>query len=320
MPEIITPGRWRGLKTTSNANHVFAILAFDQRGNYRRMLPDDTPFETAVQIKREVVAALSPLVTGVLLDPVYGVPAALDMPGGSGILLALEKTGYAGDPTERRVDFIDGWTVAKIKQFGASAVKLLVYYHPDAKSAGEIETVVQNVAEACHRHDIPLFVEPLSYSLDAAVPEKSEAFARLRPEIVRRTVENLGGTGVDVLKIEFPVNVQYDTDHESWRAACTAVNDAARVPWVLLSAGVEFETFKQQVAVACQCGASGFLGGRAIWKEAITMSPGERQHFLATTAAARIRELTAIVNMHARPWTAFYEPIAIDENWYHTYP
>ena len=165
MKKILTPGKWRGLKTTSDRGHTFSVLAFDQRGNYHRMLPEGTSYAEAAQIKREVAFALSPYVTAVLLDPNYGLPAALDLAGTSGLLMALEKTGYSGDPTARQVDFMDGWTVAKIKQMGASAVKLLVYYHPDTGAVAEhIETVIREVAEACTAHDMPLFVEPLAYN------------------------------------------------------------------------------------------------------------------------------------------------------------
>src|SRR5690606_34437404 len=119
---LLTPGTWRGLTTTSSASHRFTMLAFDQRGNYVAMLPPETLFEQAAGIKREVVATLAPYATAVLLDPVYGLEAALALPGSCGLLLALEKTGYAGTPTARTVDFIPGWDVAKIKQLGASAV------------------------------------------------------------------------------------------------------------------------------------------------------------------------------------------------------
>src|SRR5690606_20906977 len=117
-----SPGVWRGLKATSSNSNRFSILAFDQRGNYRRMLPPDASYETAAQIKRDVVVALAPYVDAVLLDAICGVAAALDMPGDTGLLMAIEKTGCAGNPTERRVDFMDGWRINKIKRRGASAV------------------------------------------------------------------------------------------------------------------------------------------------------------------------------------------------------
>lgn len=318
---VISPGRWRGLRTTSSPSGRFAILAFDQRGTYRRMLPEGTSYQDAVQIKREVVAALSPHATAVLLDPIYGLDAMLHLDGRSGLLLCLEKTGYAGEATQRRVDWIDGWTIEKIRRLGASAVKLLVYYHPDAGAlTQEIEDVVAQVVAESHAHDLPLFLEPVSYSLDAAVPKQSAAFAAHRPAIVAETARRLSRLGVDVLKLEFPVDAAFNDDESDWQAGCEAISAACAVPWALLSAGVDFETYERQVRIACAAGASGFLAGRAIWREAIAL-PGEaRQRFLATTATDRLQRLSAIVEESARPWTDFYHPIAPVEGWFHHYP
>jgi tagatose 1,6-diphosphate aldolase len=320
MTETITPGRWRGLKTTSNDDHTFTILAFDQRGTYHKMLPEGTSFETAVAIKREVVFALARHVSAVLLDPVYGLPAVLDMAGGTGLLMALEKSGYTGDSTYRRVELIEGWSVNKIKHMGASAVKLLVYYHPHAGTlADEIESFVATICQECRAYDIPVFVEPVSYSLDASVRKESAEFAKTRPEIVRETARRLSKLKPDILKLEFPVDADHDADNAAWQVACEAVSAVCEAPWVLLSAGVEFETFAQQTKIACRAGASGFLAGRAIWKEAVTMTTQERARFLAETGADRIRRLEEMVYNLARPWTEFYAPIAGSEDWFKSY-
>ncbi|MBC6935487.1 MAG: tagatose 1,6-diphosphate aldolase [Chloroflexi bacterium] len=321
MKQTLSPGRWRGLKTTSTRHNVFTILAFDQRGTYRKMLPPDTDYDTAAQIKCEVVTALSYESSAILLDSYYGLQAALSMSGSSGLLMALEESGYSGDSTYRRIVFNPNWTVAKIKQVGASAIKLLAYYHPHSGAlAEEVENVIARVRDECHQHDITLFLEPVSYSLDAAVPKDSETFARLRPQIVRDTADRLSKLQPDVLKLEFPVDISYDKDENSWRAACEAVSQASDVPWVLLSAGVDFEMFERQTRIACEAGASGFLAGRAIWKESVVMSPEDRQRFLETTASDRLRRLTAITNEYARPWTEFYTPIPSTADWFVNYP
>jgi len=320
VKEAITPGKWRHLKQTSTDEHIFTILAFDQRGTYRRMLPEGTPFETAVQIKRDVVVALSYHTSAVLLDPIYGLPSALEMAGHSGLLMSLEKSGYSGDSTYRQLAFIEGWTVGKIKRMGASAVKLMVYYHPESGAlAEELEELIRGVALECRRYDLPLFLEPMSYSLQPGVPKQSAAFAATRPDVVRETARRLGQLGAEVLKLEFPVDVAFNDDRSVWRSACAAISDVCPVPWVLLSAGVEFEVFEEQVQIACEAGASGFLAGRAIWKEAITMSPEERQRFLTGTAVERLKRLSEIAARLARPWTDFYSPAAGGEAWFNTY-
>ncbi|MBE2184024.1 MAG: tagatose 1,6-diphosphate aldolase [Anaerolineae bacterium] len=320
MRDMLTPGKWRGLKACSSDSYTFSILAFDQRGNYRIMLPEDATFAQASQIKAEVVSILAPQVTAVLLDPVYGLDAALAMPGGRGLLMALEKTGYAGSPQERRIDFIPGWDVGMIRAMGASAVKLLVYYHPDAGAiTDEIDGTIMHVAAECRSQDIPLFVEPLSYSINAGVKADSAEFAADRPRIVRETAYRLSRLGVDVLKLEFPVNVAHDADESVWRSTCEAVSKASSVPWTLLSAGVNFDAYTRQVTVACKAGASGFVGGRAIWKEAIPLSPEARATFLNDEGARRVERLRKIVERDARPWTDFYAPPGNSENWHEIY-
>jgi tagatose 1,6-diphosphate aldolase len=210
--------------------------------------------------------------------------------------------------------------VGKIKNAGGSAVKLLVYYNPDAGDlAAELEDVVRQVADDCHAHDLPVFVEPVCYSMDPNILKESAQFAAQRPAIVRETARRFSTLGVDVLKLEFPVEAAVDRDEASWQSACAAVSEVATVPWVLLSAGVDFPIFERQVKVACQNGASGFLAGRAIWKECVTMSPSERQHFLQTTAQQRLNSLNESTSAYGRPWTDFYEPMATADDWFINY-
>jgi tagatose 1,6-diphosphate aldolase len=319
--QFLTPGRWRGLKATSGGDRgTFSILAFDQRGNYRSMLPADADFGTAARIKTEVVSALANHVTAVLLDPVYGLDAALALPGNCGLLMAIEKTGYAGSSTERTIDFMPGWDVRTIKQIGASAAKLLVYYHPDAgKITDEVDATIRHIADVCHEQDLALFIEPLSYSIDDAVSTNSAEFAAERPRLVCETARRLSHLGADVLKLEFPTNIAFEPDENVWRRDCEAVSKASAVPWTLLSAGVDFPAFARQVEIACTSGASGFVGGRAIWKEAIPMTLDTRAEFLRDEGWRRLDHLGEIVERTARPWTDFYAPVAFGEDWYDAY-
>lgn len=320
MTQVLTPGRWRGLKTTSSRMNVFNILAFDQRGTYRKMLPQDTGYEGAAQMKRDIVFALSFHASAVLLDNQYGLQSVVDMSGSSGVLMAYEESGYSGDSTYRRIKFEDTWTIAKIKQMGASAVKVLAYYNPNSGAlAAEIEGVLKQVVDECHRYDLPLFLEPLSYSLDSAVSKESAEFAKLRPDIVIETAARLSKLGVDILKMESPVDPNFNSNQQEWADTFASLSKASSVPWVLLSAGVDFETFEVQARLACEAGASGWLAGRAIWKEAVTMTADERAAFLAGKATDRMQRLNAISAQYARPWSDFYAPPVGSLTWYNDY-
>lgn len=254
-----------------------------------------------VEFKRAVVRALAPTASGVLLDPEVGVAQCIvdgSLPARSGLVVAVEATGYTGPSTARRSAILDGWSVSKAKRIGASAIKLLLYYHPHAANADDQERLVERVAREAIAEDIALFVEPLSFSLDA---DQGGLRDDARRAVVVETARRLTGIGGDILKAEFPFDASV-TDVDRWRAACAEVNEASAVPWVLLSGGVDGSTFEAQAKVACEAGASGVLVGRSVWAEAASLRDGARDEFLETEARARLRRLAAIVNTFATPW------------------
>ncbi len=321
MTTQITPGRYRGLKTTSLAEKdVFSIVAFDQRGSYRRMMPEGTSYDDLVQVKVEIISALSQRASAVLTDPIYGLSPAMHMSGKSGLLFALEKSGYSGDATYRKVEFFDTWTPEKLSSVGASAAKILVYYNPqNSDLSDELDETVGKMIEKCHAVDLPVFVEPMSYSVDESISKDSAEFAEQKTEIVVETVRRLSQIGTDVLKMEFPVDQNHNDNEADWVDACQQITDATTVPWVLLSAGVDFETFDRQLVAACKGGASGFLAGRAIWKECAPMSTEDRAEFLAGTATDRLNRLIEIAETTATPWTDYYSTQASTEDWFENY-
>ncbi len=198
---------------------------------------------------------------------------------------------------------------------------MMVYYHPDTgELADELDEIVRQTVVECHKYDLPMFLEPMSYSLDASIDKSSAAYAATRAYVVRETARRLSATGADVLKLEFPLDVAFNTDEDEWRKECEAVSEVCESPWVLLSAGVAADTFEKQVKIACEAGASGFLAGRAIWKEAVSMTAEERAPFLANVAPERLHRLTEISVIYARAWTEFYAAPAPVEDWVSGYP
>ena len=109
--------------------------------------------------------------------------------------------------------------------------------------------------------------------------------------------------GEDVLNAEFPLDVTVAPDVADWEAACRQLTDASTVPWVLLSAGVDIDTYLKQVAVAAQAGASGVAAGRAIWRKT-QLPPRERDSFLVSVARERMERVTAPYHALACPWSA----------------
>jgi tagatose-1,6-bisphosphate aldolase len=320
-----TIGKLRRLQQCSTPDGKFGVMALDHRNNLRRALHPDAPETTSyteiAEFKAEIVAALAPAATAVLLDPEFGAAqcvAAGAIPGTTGLLVAVESTGYTGKPTARKSQILPGWSVEKIARMGGTAVKLLIYYHPDAPNASQQEALIQQVGEACQKYDLPYFLEPLSFSLDPAVKKLASPEKR---QVVIETARRLTPMGVDILKAEFPLNIADEQDETVWAEACAELSAASLTPWVLLSAGVNFDQFMRQTKIACQQGCSGILGGRAVWKEAVALTGEDRATFLRETAVSRMKQLVDLVVTYGRSWQDFLPKNAhsVSENWYKTY-
>ncbi len=318
-------GTRRGIAACASARGTFAVLALDHRQNLRAELrpadPASVTYDEMVEFKRAVVRVLAPIATGTLLDPEIGAAQCIadgSLPPSAGLLVAIEATGYAGSPTARVSRVLDGWSVDKAKRMGASAAKLLVYYHPDAANAADQERLVADVAADCRAADLALFVEPLSFSLDEGARLQGDD----RRRVVVETARRLTAIGGDVLKAEFPYDASV-MDRARWRDACEELDAASTLPWVLLSGGVDEATFEAQVGTACAAGASGVLVGRSVWAEAATMGPAARDAFLSTIGRERLRRLADLVDAsghawHERPGRLASAPVPGD-GWYREY-
>jgi len=288
-----------------------------------REQPETVPARQLTEIKLSIVKLIGPLATAVLLDPLYSIGQAISrraLPPKTAFLSAIEEQGYLGDPHGRQTTMLEGWSIEKAKMLGASGVKVLLFYHPGAGPAAEIqEQLVTRLLAECSHFDLPLFVEPIIYSLNQKVSKDSVEFAAERRDIMVETVRRLGALKPDILKLEFPVDCRYDKEEAVWQDACAELNEASPVPWTLLSGGDSFETFQKQLKVACQNGCSGFLVGRALWQEAVYLQGNARQEFLQGEAARRWRTLQAIADTYALPWFERYQLPDVNEYWYKDY-
>lgn len=314
-------GKVRGLQQCSTPRGAISVLALDHRNNLRQALrpedPESVPDSDLVAFKQQVIGILAPASTAVLLDVQYGAGqciASAALPGKVGLLTAVEASGYTGAPTARESGLLTGWGVAKAKRMGATAIKLLVYYHPKASTAGMIEDLVGQVSADCAVEDIPLFLETLSYSPN---PARKKLDPEERHSVVIETARRLTPLGGDVLKAEFPLDISAGGE---WAKACAELTAASVIPWVLLSASVDYETFLNQVTVACQNGAAGVAVGRAVWKEAVSLAGEARRAFLQEVANPRMSRITALCDALARPWMEYFQLPTLDVGWYEQYP
>src|SRR5438067_8855226 len=211
----LTPGKLNGLKRVSNDRGVIAAAAMDQRGSMQKALAKEKGGEVndamMEEFKALVTEVLTPHASAILLDPEWGLPAAKRRAKNAGLLLAYEKTGYDKTGPGRLPDLLDHWSARRLKEAGADAVKILLYYTPfDPKQINEQKHAwVERIGDECRGNDIPFFLEFVGY--EEGADEKGLEYAKKKPEIVTRSMEEFSKDryGVDILKVEVPVNMKF---------------------------------------------------------------------------------------------------------------
>ena len=291
-----------GLSSISNSDGIFSIVAMDQRNTLKKMFTAvgvTATDEDMFGAKIAVASALSKAASGILLDPTWGVPAVNEndiLPTTCGLLVAAENPDRGNFNGEPRPTKMIGQDAAWVKSLGGQAVKVLVSMHPGRPmKAGEpdltSETVelVRAIVADCKAQGIPSVIENLIYALPNAEPLTDDQ----KENLVVESAILLNETKPDLLKLEFPMSER----------GCKRLADSLTVPWAVLSAGVAFDQFKKVITISCDAGgASGFIAGRSIWKEAIGMNKADQEKFLNSTAIARLEELNATVVGRAVPW------------------
>jgi len=325
----LTPGKLAGLRGVTDAGGRFKVLALDQSNSFRKFIKaamerqgkkGDVSYDQVVHAKLEITEVLAPLASAVLLDVNYGARQAVNsfsIPRGVGLIIRVEASRDAGLPGE----FEPGWSVAKIKKMGGTAVKLLVYMDVgDPKATRAQMAFVKRVAEDCQKEDILLMIEELSYPRKGE-DKRTPAYVARRPDNIMKSAE-LIGPYADILKLEFPADIRNDSN-DKVEKNLAALDKAAIRPWVLLSAGEKFDLFAKQVELAMKAGCSGTMAGRAIFQEYFDVNtPQEQKRFLETTGIERMNRLNGIVAQYALPWFKRYELssrelfTAVDPHWY----
>ncbi len=297
-----TPEKTRHLNRAATATGQFCILAIDHRANLRDELARHrpTPFsdEAMLTFKLMLIKTLLPPVSALLTDPptLAAIQQQRLIQQPLGLLAPLEITDYSQHPSRRDTRFIPNWGVGHIKGAGGDGAKLLLYYNPQDSKAARKRQLVADIVAQCAQHELPLYLEPIPYALqpdEALTPDQHR-------DMVIESAATFAQMGVDILKLPYPL--PNPAPEQAHRAALRALDEACgHVPWTLLSAGVDYETFRQQARRAVAHGASGVIVGRAIWGEATALPSAEQAMFFQHTALPRLEELAAICR-NARDW------------------
>jgi tagatose 1,6-diphosphate aldolase len=328
----ITRGKYEGINACANEQGVIAAAAMDQRGSLQKAItkargeggaarPEDL-----AEFKKAVTKVLTRHATAILMDPEYGLDAIKERAPGTGVLLAYEKTGYDATVKGRLPDLLSEWSVRRLQEAGADVIKILLYYNPfDEPAINNVKhAFIERVGAECAALDRAFFLEPLVYD-DNVGDEKSIEFARVKPRYVTATMEEFSKDryGVDVLKVEVPVNMKYVegtrayggqsayTQQEALRLFREAAA-ASTKPFIYLSAGVTDEIFRETLEMAAEAGTpfSGVLCGRATWQDGIpvyaTQGIGALEAWLEDRGVKNIEALNQVLATGAQPWWTVY--------------
>jgi tagatose 1,6-diphosphate aldolase len=319
------------MEAVSNERGVIGAAAMDQRGSLKSAIAKDKGVDKKAvtdqmmaEFKEAVTRILTPHATAILLDPEYGLSATKVRAKNAGLLLAYEKSGYDNTQPGRLPDLLDHYSVRRLVAAGADCVKILLYYTPfDPPAVNETKHAwVERIGGECIASDVPFFLEFVGY--EENVDEKGIEFARKKPEIVSRSMEEFSKPqyGVDVLKVEIPVNMAFVKGARSAKGESVYSRDEAKdhfrraaamakKPFIYLSAGVSNDTFNESLELAAEAGTnfSGVLCGRATWKDGIPVYAKQGlkafEEWLGKQGVANINNVNQRLAA-AKPWFSFY--------------
>src|ERR1700729_3176834 len=286
----LSSGKLKHLKALSNKHGIIAAAAMDQRGSLQKSLATAkgvdsksiTP-ELMSEFKTLVSKVLTPHATAILLDPEFGLPAAKARSSNAGLLLAYEETGYDNTQPGRLPDLLPNVSVKRIVDWGADAVKILIYYSPfDDANVNDIKhAFIERIGAECEDLQIPFFCEFVGYDPKGG-DEKGLEFAKLKPQVVIGAMQEFSKPQyrIDVLKVEVPINANYVEGSAVYKGAKAYTRaealghyrraaEVATKPFIYLSAGVSNAQFVENLHMATEAGTdySGVLCGRATWKD-----------------------------------------------------
>ena len=284
----------RGMAAISTPGGKMLIVAADQRNGMKAVMndaPDGPGSITAEQLsdaKVDLVRYLGNAAPAILLDPEIALPRVADegvLSRDTALVVGLDASGFDTADGLRYTKFVPGMTPRRVRELGGDVAKMLWYLRPDLQDASSrVTDEIRELVTACTDEGLLLIVEILVYRLE---DESEEAYAAAFPGLVASSARLSVECGAKVLKLQYP---------GSGEASALVTEAAAGVPWAVLSAGVDHETFIRQVEIAVANGAGGAMAGRSLWKDSLAVSAEVREQLLTTRALPRLQELEAVVD------------------------
>jgi sulfofructosephosphate aldolase len=284
----------RGMTAISTPAGRMLIVAADQRNGMRAAMtdapggPDSISVAELAAAKADVLRYLANNAPAILLDPEVALPAVVDdgvLARGTSLVVGMDASGYEIADGLRYCRLVPGMTARRVRELGGDVAKMLWYIRPDRQGAGSrVAREMRDLIKECAEEGLLLIVELLTYPLEG---ESEQDYAAEFPGLVAAGAQQAVACGAKVLKLQYPGSAE----------ACAAVTQAAGgVPWAVLSAGVDHETFLEQVTIAMANGAAGAMAGRSLWKDSLSVSHHLRRDYLTGRALPRLWKLADVVD------------------------
>jgi tagatose 1,6-diphosphate aldolase len=324
----VSNGKLRHMNALANKDGVISAAAMDQRGSLQKSIaagrgmdPKLVTPEMMAEFKGAVVRVLTPHASAILLDPEFSLGVMGQRAKTCGLLLAYEETGYDNTQPGRLPDLLPTVSVKRIVDWGANAVKILIYYSPfDDAHVNDIKhAFIERIGAECESNEIPFFLEFVAYDPKGG-DEKGIEFAKIKPTVVIGAMEEFSKAHykVDVLKVEVPINANYVEGSSVYKGQKAysrqealqyfrQAADIAKKPFIYLSAGVGNAQFIESLNMATEAGTdySGVLCGRATWKEGIPVYAKDGlkalEDWLSMEGVKNINAVNAATKS-AKPW------------------
>jgi tagatose-1,6-bisphosphate aldolase len=295
----LTTSERRGYQQICGANGAIMTIACDQRGGIRKILAK-TPAEEATitdamlgETKADVVRYLAFAAPSILLDPTCAVPQVVDqgiLPRDVALIIGLDASGYDTSPEGYyQSRLVPGISARRVRELGGTGGKIMVYLRSDRPDANTHNLkLMRQCIEDFAREDLLLVTEFLTYALPGESPADYKAKF---PSLIEGGTKLSLEAGAKVLKLPYPGTPD----------SCARITSmSGEVPWSVLSAGVDHETFLGQIENAMANGASGVIAGRALWKDCLSMDRATQRELLTSRALPRLHQIQAILERYPR--------------------
>lgn len=264
------------------------VVAMDQRNSMRKLIEgiDEAGPDDLVNAKLDLVAHLGNEAPALLLDPTTVIPQVIDdgvLARDTALMVGMDATGYQpGDDGLRKSAIVEGVDAARVREVGGDVAKMNVYMRPDQEGMDSHPArLIRQVVDDCAANDVLVAIEILTYALEDETPNEYQAKA---PVLVAQAAAIARECGAPLMKLQYPGSLE----------GCQAVTEAlGDIPWAVLSAGVDHETFIENLRISLEGGAAGAIAGRSLWKDCLRADRQATAATLRERGVPRLRELQA---------------------------